>query len=135
MEKNIFEIIYFKFKAIFTGRMNNWKFFKIQFFLYLINLFGTKASSYVPYVNKEFGQLPAQVMQYVIATALACGICLCVVSYAKRFHDINLSGYFAIIAFPLVFIDELFLLSCLVSIILIWWPGSKVANKYGEIPN
>lgn len=97
MEKNIFEIIYFKFKAIFTEN-KQLEVLQDTIFLIFNKFVGTKASS-LPYVNKEFGQLPAQVMQYVIATALACGICLCVVSYAKRFHDINLSGYFAIIAF------------------------------------
>lgn len=123
-----------RFKAIFTGRMNNWQFFKIQLFLYLMNLLGTKTLGYIPQVYEKFGQLSAMAIKFVIVIASIYCIFLYVVSCAKRLHDINLTGYFAIIALPLLFIDELILLAWLINILLIWWPGSKAANKYGEIP-
>lgn len=115
------------FKKLFSGRLRRWHFFIAKLIIVILT---QTLVFYFENVNQYF--------DYFVSVIL--GILLISLEI-RRLHDINLPGFISVITYLIrIFADYtpfsqiIVFVGYLYDILLVLYPGSKGANKYGEQP-
>jgi len=109
---------YFSFK----GRLNRWK-----YFIYLLPLVITASLPYVTVLLIPTTYLYQDDITTIILLILRISLSV------RRLHDLNITGWLLLIQL-LFFITAIDLILIIFDLYLLFVPGTKGANKYGDDP-
>lgn len=124
-ENNINKIkIVQDFKKLFLGRIGRFELFKYQLASGVVFML-LAMSAFIP--SQSFNDLMSVLWMIKTLVLIIIGYLIVIIGSVRRLHDINLTGWYSILTLIPI-------LGFIFSTILLFVPGNKESNKYGEIP-
>ncbi len=110
--------------ADFDGRSGRLEYIKLQI-IYIISI----VLYIVIYVLVKMTNifLLEIIIYMTLVFSIPLAIRLSIATHVRRLHDLGLSGYFW-------FLQFLPIIGLCILLALIFWPGNRKANRFGEIP-